>query len=268
MNLQASAMLQARVVVALLLQRVRSEYTGSRAGYLWAFIEPMAWIFVLKFTLSMNGSRPPPLGDSYEVFLVTGISMARSWRMCGNQLANIVIKRKRLSLPSTFHSDLILALWILEMLTGLVVMSVLLVIMGIVGFEAMPADILTCLVAYGFLSFYTLAFGLTLGLIITLAPGLRHFQQIFMLVMFMTCGFSFLMDRMPIALRSIFSWNPVFHCIEFFREGFYAGYECRNLDLVYVVAVTIVMLVIGMAGERALRHKREVKSEGEAEELI
>jgi capsular polysaccharide transport system permease protein len=267
MNLKASAMLQARVVFALLLQRVRSEYSGSRAGYLWALVEPMAWIFVLKFMLSMNGSRPPPLGDSFEVFVVTGVAMARTWRQSANQIANIIFRRKRLSLPSTFHSDLVLAVWILEMLTGIVVMGILLVVLTIFGFDATPANIMTCLAAYGFLAFYTLGFGMTLGLIITLAPGLRYFQHILMLVLFMTCGFSFLMDRMPIALRSIFSWNPVFHCIEFLREGFYAGYECHNLDLVYVLAVTIVMILIGTAGERALRHKKEIRTDGDVEEI-
>jgi capsular polysaccharide transport system permease protein len=266
-SLKASAILQGRSIYALLLHRVRSQHMGSRAGYLWAFVEPVCWVFVLRLALKNGGNTTPPIGESFEVFLATGITLARTWRTCAAQVAMIVVRRKRMALPSVFHSDLIIAVWLLEMITGLIVLIIILAVLGAFDFEVMPANILHCLAAYFALSVYTLAFALFFGLVITLAPGVRHFQQIILLALFMSSGFSFLVDRMPIRLREIVTWNPLVHCLEWFREGFYAGYECRSLDLNYLFGVTVVMMLLGMAGERAFRRKKEIRTDGEAEEF-
>lgn len=262
MNLGSSAALQARSILALLMQRIRTQYLGSRAGYVWAILEPIAWIFVLKLAIQHNGAVRPPLGDSFEVFFATGITLARTWRMSVNQTAGIFLRGKTGNLPSIYRLDLVIASWLLEIATGFVVLIVILTIMGLFGLNVAPANPFACFIAFVGMAMFALSFGLAYSFVETIAPGLQYFRSIMMIIMFISSGFSFLIDRMPLAIREIVSWNPLVHCIEWFREGFYFGYECRSLDLPYLFTVTIIGLLIGLAAERALRFKKKTTDGG------
>ena len=164
-----------------------------------------------------------------------------------------VVRVLRLTLPALHQLDSAYAVWFLEMSTTAMVMLILLSFLGLLGFHTLPDDMLDCVAAYAATAAFTLSFGLLLALIIRLAPGFRHFQGIMMMILFMTSGFGMLIDRMPPELRKILAWNPLVHCVEWFREGFYANYECFTLDKEYLLTVTVGFLLFGLAGERALR---------------
>lgn len=236
-----------------MMRRVKTQYSGSRAGFLWAIVEPMIWVVFLKFAFSSGGL--PPLGTSYAVFFATGVIIARTWRSLSQKIATTATGRKRLNLPAFQRMDAAYATFILELAVGGVAMSLILTGIRLSGVEdAAPADLLTCLAAWTAMAFIALGFGLTLAAVITLFPVLQHFQRFFMVTLFWMSGFSFLVDRMPPTFRAVVLWNPVVHIMEWFREGFYRGYYCASLDRGYVVSSTVVLLFIGMAAERALRN--------------
>jgi capsular polysaccharide transport system permease protein len=254
-NLPASAALQFRSIFVLMLQRIRTRFVGSRAGYIWAIIEPICWIFVLKMAFSSHAGQQSPLGGSFEVFFAIGVVLARMWKTTAGSVEPIVTRTHKSGLPTLHKLDSAYATWLLEIVTAIVVLIVILSSLQAFGFDAVPADPLTCLLVIGVTAVYSLSYALAFALAINLAPGLVHFKSIIMLIMFMTSGFATLVDRMPPQLRDILLWNPMVHCIEWFREGFYAGYECASLDRGYLFAVTICFLLLGLAGERALRRR-------------
>ncbi|MFC3695128.1 ABC transporter permease [Chenggangzhangella methanolivorans] len=253
MNLSASAKLQARSIVALLVSRMRARYIGSRAGYVWAIVEPLAWVFVLKMAIRHNGDQLPPVGDSYEVFFAVGVIPARMWRMIAQGVSSVMNSGRSARLPGLLRLDLCYANGVLEAITGFVVMIIALFILQVFGFHAVPGDILHFVIAFLAITAFGIAFGLTVGVVLILAPGLQHFIGMFYMVMFFTSGFAFVVDRMPLATKQIVLWNPLVHFIEWIRMGFYAGYECRSLDLSYAFVVTICCLLIGLTGERIFR---------------
>jgi capsular polysaccharide transport system permease protein len=254
-NLPASAALQLRSIFALMMQRIRTRFVGSRAGYIWAIIEPICWIFVLKMALSSHSGQQAPLGGSFEVFFATGVVLARMWKTTAGSVEPIITRTHKSVLPTLHKLDSAYATWLLEVVTAFVVLIVILVCLQLFGFEARPANPLLCLLVLGVTAVYSLAYSLAFALAINLAPGLVHFKSVIMLIMFMTSGFATLVDRMPPQLRDIMLWNPMVHCIEWFREGFYSGYECVSLDLGYLFGVTTSFLLLGLAGERALRRR-------------
>jgi capsular polysaccharide transport system permease protein len=249
-----SAALQMRSIKALMLRRIRTRYAGSRAGYVWAFVEPICWVFVLKFALA-HGNQRPPVGTSFEVFFATGVVLMRTWRTATGAIVNSIAKTKRQMLPSLHRLDVAYATWLLEMATGAIVLILILAGLGIFGFHVMPADMLTCIAAFAGTSVFTIAFALAFSALMTVAPGLKHFQGLLLMVMFITSGFAMLVDRMPPQLRELVAWNPLVHCVEWFREGFYPGYECATLDREYLFTVTVACLLLGLAGERAFRRR-------------
>lgn len=254
MSIANATTLQLRSVKALMLKRFRNRYAGSRAGYAWAIVEPMAWVFVLKFGFAHHTSLPP-VGDSFEVFFTTGVVLARTWRSAANTITGSLLRTSKMTFPVINRMDETYAIWVMEMVTGGFVMITILCILGLFGFSAAPDDLLTCLIVYGAMSIFTLAFGLAFALVVTLLPFMNHFKNIVLMIMFFTSGFASVLDRMPPSWREVVSWNPMVHFVEWFREGFYPGYECANLDLEYVFTVTVVFMLIGLMGERALRRR-------------
>lgn len=254
MSISASAKLQGRAILALVISRMRSRYMGSRAGYMWAIVEPLVWVFVLRIALA-HGSHMPPLGDSYEVFFVIGIIPARKFRGIAQNVAQTLRSGKSARLPGLMRLDLCYASVILDTVTGAVVLLIALSILQIIGFNAIPGDMMHFLIAFFAIGFFGLAFGLMAGLLLSLMPGLQHFIGLFFMVMFLSSGFAFLVDRMPASTREIVLWNPLVHLLEWLRMGFYPGYICRSMDLNYVFIITICCLVLGLAGERLFRRR-------------
>lgn len=255
MNLAASASLQARSIMALMLRRIQTRYSGSRAGYLWAIIEPLCWVMVLKLAHQGAGNVQPPLGTSYEVFFATGVILARTWRLAAQAIAASLARRKGIPIAVIQSLDAAYAIWILEMLTGGLAMGLFLFGLGVFGFDAAPADLLVCIEAYAATSLFALSFGMVLSQVLVVVPGFAHFQSLMMMLIFFTSGFHMLVDRAPLGLRQIMAWNPLLHCIEWFREGFYANYSCMTLDKGYLLGVSVLFLALGLAGERAFRNK-------------
>ncbi|MFL1874031.1 ABC transporter permease [Hansschlegelia beijingensis] len=251
MSIASSAKLQARIIFALIMQRIRTQYAGSRAGYIWAILEPIIWIFILKFAIRGRDDHQPPLGTSYEVFFATGVVIARGWRTTAQAVARALKKKTKTSF--VHRIDATYAAWILSTATSAVAMILILFMLGLFGFDVAPFRPLICIAAFLTAALFSLSFGLVLALLLTVAPGISHFQNIIMLVIFITSGFSTIIDRVTPRLREVLLWNPLVHCIEWFREGFYRGYVCANLDLPYLFTVTVMFMLLGLAGERATR---------------
>ena len=52
-------------------------------------------------------------------------------------------------------------------------------------------------------------------------------------------------------------WNPVLHLIEWVRSAYYPNYDSRVLDCGFVLTLSFAFIVMGLVGERILRHKKD-----------
>jgi len=53
-------------------------------------------------------------------------------------------------------------------------------------------------------------------------------------------------------------WNPVLHCVELVRSGFFESYEGHYMSTTYVLVWILGLAFVGLTVERAVRHKVEV----------
>ena len=67
-----SAGVQARVIHALVLREVNVKFARHRLGYLWAFVEPVAFVVAFSLILAVGG-RSLPAGMPAVPFFVTGV---------------------------------------------------------------------------------------------------------------------------------------------------------------------------------------------------
>jgi capsular polysaccharide transport system permease protein len=181
----------------------------------------------------------------YYLFVHTSSSMAYA----------IPANGALLQLPPVRTFDVILARGLLEIATDLVVATVILAAFNAIGIAAIPHDWWRIICALA----VTATLGCGCGFInAVLTMFLRSWDKIWvqgMRALYFCSGVFYVPGMMPDRVRHILSWNPVLHAVDWFRSGFFADYQPHWLDRGYLALVAIALALVGLALERALRHK-------------
>ena len=78
-------------------------------------------------------------------------------------------------------------------------------------------------------------------------------QQIYSRFNMFASGKMFVANALPTYLVAFFSWNPLFHIIDQGRGYIFINYNPLKTSLTYPIAVSVVLLVLGMIGESYTR---------------
>src|SRR5690606_21071497 len=118
----------------------------------------------------------------------------------------------------------------LEFFTSVVVYVILISLIPVVGEPFVMADPLQIFFALIAL----VMFGGLLGLLIAVGqefvPSIRYIFTGFRRILFFASGIFFHAAELPPNLREILLINPLFHCMEILRDGFYPGYDGQYGD--------------------------------------
>ena len=100
-------------------------------------------------------------------------------------------------------------------------------------------------------------FGLALGTVLCALSIINNATQRIkgpvMRPLFWISGLFFTANALPSHIREYFLWNPIFHCVEIVRDGWFTQYHAAYASPGYVLAWTIVLLFIGLTLERRVR---------------
>lgn len=252
------AAVQARVVHALALRETRTRFGGHKLGYVWALLEPLFWIGTFWGFFALLGRNAPGNADVVP-FLATGIIPYDLVMKTADRGAQAVSGNKALLFyPQVQPLDLVIARSFLEVATGLVVFAL------IVGGHAMVVqhidldDLLTTM--FGLLLAGTLggAFGLVLCAAMVRFPTLDRVRGPLLRPLFWTSGLFFTAESMPSQIRDVLLWNPILHCVELVRAGWFASYDARHASPAYVCGWIVALAFVGLTLERTVRHKVEL----------
>jgi ABC-type polysaccharide/polyol phosphate export permease/Tfp pilus assembly protein PilF len=250
-----------RVAYAIMLRDIRTRFGHMRLGYLWAILEPIAHLLTLGTMFFELNSAPPPVGDNLFLFYVTGLIPYLmyshvSYDVMGAAEANNVL----LLLPIVKRTDVMVAQAVRQLATELCVGIVIFATSGLLGQQALPADLLTCAVAV--LLLWVLAIGVgAIGMVVSdLFPSYRAFYDAMVRLLYFASGIYFSPLAMPDWVRAWLVWNPILQGIDLFRSGFFAQYEPHWLDVNYLLLCAIATIGIGFAMERSLRGKMVVQT--------
>ncbi|MEP4309746.1 MAG: hypothetical protein ABJ364_08370, partial [Lentilitoribacter sp.] len=110
-----------RTILALVLREMVTTYGRSPGGYLWAILEPVAGIALLTALFS-TGFRSPSLGTNFPIFYATGmIPFLMYSDVSGKVALSMLFSKPLLAYPAVTYLDAILARFIVNMLTQLMV---------------------------------------------------------------------------------------------------------------------------------------------------
>lgn len=234
-----------RVLFALMVREMSTNFGRSWGGYFWAIAEPLGGILLLSFVFSF-ALRSPPLGTSFMLFYASGYIPYSTYRVVSSDVTAAIRSNKGLlSYPVVTLLDAVLAKFLLSTLTMLVVMVVLYA--GVILTLSQPVVIDYATVAFAF--FIAALLGLGVGtmncVLFTFFPTWRSIWKILSRPQFIASGVLFLFESAPPGIQEILWFNPLAHVIGLMREGIYGGYHPIYVSAPYVIGISISLFVIG-----------------------
>ncbi|MDX8349442.1 ABC transporter permease [Cognatiyoonia sp. IB215446] len=241
-----------RVTKAMVQREAITRYGSSRLGYLLAFVEPT--LYFLAFILLRTFIRDKvPFGESAVLFLISGFITVRVFIMVSRRIMfSITANRTLMVFPSVTPLTAMTARAAIETFT----MSTILVVFYffiIIGSESTRInDLVEITFAALALFVLTIGVGFLNAVIVSLFPSYRMIYSIMSLPLLITSGVFYVPALLPIELANIIAWNPVLHCVEWFRVAIYIDYVA-TLDKSYPVQLGLICGGIGIIFSRAFR---------------
>lgn len=250
-----STLVPARVLFALVMREMTTRFGRSVAGYLWAFIEPVAFIALLSLVFAQV-AHTPPIGRSFPLFFATGYLAFGFYNDIASLTGRSVnVNRPLLSYPAVTPLDTVLARLLLQVLTGLTVAAA--VFAGILAIfddpvHLRPVPLITAFALGAFLGF---GVGLLNVTLFALSKGWEvAYGVLSRPVVFISCVF-YTFDSLPLFAREILWWNPVVHMVGLLRSGFYPVYDGYYVSVLYVGSLALGLSVLGLVLMAMLSHR-------------
>lgn len=249
---------QARVVFALALRETRTRFGKNQLGYLWALLEPLFWIltFYGMFRIADRGS---PGGMELIPFLTTGIIPYELAMKTSDRVAlSIDANKALLFYPHVQPLDLIFARAGLEVATLITVFVTIVGAHALIIQEAPEVDILRVAEGLGLAGMFGMALGTVFCSLNVISNVVERIKGPLMRPLFWASGLFFSADALPAHVRDILLYNPILHCVEITREGWFPQYHARHANPSYVVGWIVVLAFVGLTLERGVRRKVEL----------
>lgn len=245
-----------RAISALVLREMSTTYGRSAGGYIWAILEPVGGVALLSIIFTYI-THKPSLGTNFPYFfaggllafmLYTGVSTATA--------AAIRFSRALLEYPAVSFIDALLARFLLNALTQILVMFIVLsgiiLIFDLAPILRWPSIFLAIAMA--------LALAAGIGMIncylITSHPLWERAWAVLNRPLFILSGVMFIPEQLPWPARDILLINPLLHITSEMRKGLYGTYEAVHVSPLYVFGLSLVLTVFGLF--LLSRHHKEI----------
>lgn len=234
-----------RVVCAFIIRETATRYGTNVGGYLWAFVQPIAFIFLMGTLMGSIGRRPA-MGESFILFYATGFLAFNMFRAMETYLtSSISANRSLLSYPVVAPIDAIFGRLILEALTSLVVATIIIGISYNYALHTAP------IIWVDVFEATALAWMMAVGVAMANMVLFFHFPlydkayKIVTRPLFLLSGVFYVPSAMPAPYSSYLLANPVTHIVIMFREGFYGASTGNGLDRLFLFESSVGALAVG-----------------------
>ena len=258
MSLTTALQGQLQVIHALILRETRTRFGAHQLGYIWALVEPLFWVLTFFGIFYFTG-RSMPYGMDIVSFITTGIipyhlfkeTMARSQNAIQ---ANISL----LFYPQVHPLDLVIARVSLEVT---ILVTVFIIIMGAHSLyygELHIDSLLTVIVGMMLASLLGTSLGLFFSALSVYTKLVERVIPMLSRPLFFISGLFFTANELPAEARDILLWNPVLHCVEMVRDGWFPSYHAEHIDIAYVSFWILGFAYSGLVLERMARRRLEL----------
>ncbi|MEM9474376.1 MAG: ABC transporter permease [Pseudomonadota bacterium] len=237
-------------IVALMLREMASVYGRSPGGYVWAIAEPVAAIALMAYVFGIAFSVPA-LGRDFALFYATGYLPFMLFTDVTSKVGTALrFSRALLAFPAITLFDALIARWLLNVMTHIVVFFVVMAGVEARGETGAVYDGARVLNALAMAACLAWGVGLLNAWLIPRFAIWERFWAVMTRPLFVVSGVFFLYEQIPNDLRGAAWFNPLVHVTAEMRRAAYPGYDAAFVSAPYVYGFA---LVCGAAGLLMLR---------------
>lgn len=237
---------------ALFLKDALARFFGSRGAWAWLLIEPVAHILGMSFIYALI-KKGTMGGVATQPWIMTGMLSFFLFRRTAVQaLHGIDCNKAFFAFRQVRPFDAVICKAGVEAFSMFWVAIIIAIAFMFAGFELVPDNILTVLVALLGLWLLGLGYGLISSVMMRLIPDSGFILQIIMMPLMIISGIILPISTIPEPYRDYLLYNPLLHGIEVVRLGFWESYHTVDVSMSYLYFWTLLLLVIGLALYRAL----------------
>jgi capsular polysaccharide transport system permease protein len=243
----------ARVIYALALRETRTRFGAHQLGYLWALLEPLFWVLTFYGMFALV-ERDAPLGMEIIPFLTTGvIPYELTVRTADRVSASIDGNKALLFYPHVQPLDLVFARGALELATYLMVALIILGGHALITQTFAIESILSVLWGMSLAALLGMTLGTVLCSISVVNNSVHRIKGPVFRPLFWISGLFFTANMLPTRIRELAMYNPILHCVEIVRDGWFESYHAEHASSGYVLAWIVALGFVGLTLERKVR---------------
>jgi capsular polysaccharide transport system permease protein len=235
-----------RTVAALVLREMSTRYGRTPGGYVWSILEPLAAILFLSVGFSLV-IRTPSLGTSFLLFYASGFLPFNLYQTLSATVARALnYSRPLLRYPAVTWLDAILARFVLNSLTGIVITALLITgILSVIDSRTLT-DLPPIVEAISLAMVLGLGVGCMNAVLMGLFPLWDVAWSIITRPLFLASGVIYIYEDLPPVAQDIMWYNPLIHITGLMRTGFYPTYNAAYVSHAYVLLLGLGLVAMGL----------------------
>lgn len=240
---------QARVLNALMLRDMRTRFGASHWGFVIAVGWPFAHMLMIVAIMAARG-MPTPLGHSLVLFVCTGVIPFIGFMYMGRKMMeSVLMNRPLLFFPQVKTLDLLTARAILEIIIFFASTVLCLIFLFLCGIDPVPAYPAEAVYALLVTIFVSIGVGMMNACIVTFFEPYAMGYVLIQISLYTLSGVFYVPEYLPQIAYDILSYNPLLHCIMWFRSAYYPGYG-SGVEKSYAILCGATFMVIGLTVDR------------------
>lgn len=236
--------IQGRVIWALILREMITRYGREGIGVLWFIAEPA--MFIVGVMVVFSHLHSASAGLSVAEYLAVSYPTILLWRNgTGRVQKSLEINHALLHHKPIRPIDIIYSRIILEFTTATAAFIFLFLIFIAVGICEMPADLLTMILGYMLIVWFSFAFVMIMAALSELSEVVERTSHIILYLMLPFSGVFVAAYMVPQQLREYLLLFPLVNAVEYFHHGYYGSRMLTYYHIEYTVVVILAMTFVG-----------------------
>lgn len=243
------------VIFALIIRELKTRFGFHKLGYIWAIIEPAAFVAVFWVIFEFHMRKALP-GIDYPMFVLTGVVpwlMFKQivFRTLGAFNGNSGLFQYRQVKPI----DTIIARSLIEAsLSGIV--FILYIGLGyLLGFDIRIHDFISLSGGLFLFYIYAVSFGLTFSILGHFSENIKKTIKLIFRPLYFMSGVFFPAQSVSENYLQYLSINPILHFMELIRSSYFENFTHPHYNITFLTTLTLLQILLSLLLYRILEKK-------------
>ena len=255
------ALVQIRVIKALMTRELLTEFGRKNIGFLWIFLEPIIFISLIMFLRnyvlgSARGAQAVEHHMPLTGFLLTGYVLFMLIRRGLSFVASSATSNRGIMFHANVKTiNLFLSRFFLEVLALSFVTIFLSLFFIYFDTLSFPSSYLLTVLGWGSICWFFLGFSLIYAYVVHQYPFINRYRLLVLIILLSTSAVFYMISWLPQEQQNIILYNPLAHSMELLREGFFGEHVDAIYSPTYMISINSFLMLFGLILSRKFKRQ-------------